>query len=261
MLTLPNLMCEMPDTPVVNTSAMCTPALARFLHGIGIRFGDFYAKRLVEALGLQSYGGVVRVSMAHYNTVDEIDRLGLAERIRAPFDEVSMIPAAGQGALGIEVRSDATSLRAQLGEMVHAPTWLSVHAERAVSRALGGSCSMPLAAHAVWRGDQLHIDAALGHGAEPTQPLLRASRRPRPGFEVPLYAPPVGVRASAEQPWYSRKDIDSLPEAQAAAAAMLDLARERPSALLCYERDPEHCHRTLLLDAVGEGVRVVDLFA
>ena len=42
---------------------------------IGIRFGDFYAKRLIEALGLQSQGGVVRVSMAHYNTVQEIDRL------------------------------------------------------------------------------------------------------------------------------------------------------------------------------------------
>jgi cysteine desulfurase family protein (TIGR01976 family) len=43
--------------------------------GIGIRFGDFYAKRLIEALGLQRQGGVVRVSMAHYNTLAEIDRL------------------------------------------------------------------------------------------------------------------------------------------------------------------------------------------
>ncbi|RTL22281.1 MAG: cysteine desulfurase-like protein [Burkholderiales bacterium] len=44
-------------------------------HGIGIRFGDFYARRLIEALGLQAYGGVVRVSIAHYNTAEEIDRL------------------------------------------------------------------------------------------------------------------------------------------------------------------------------------------
>ena len=42
---------------------------------IGIRFGDFYARRLIEALGLQAQGGVVRVSMAHYNTVEEIERL------------------------------------------------------------------------------------------------------------------------------------------------------------------------------------------
>ncbi|SFP79295.1 DUF488 family protein [Sphingomonas rubra] len=52
----------------------------------------------------------------------------------------------------------------------------------------------------------------------------------------------------------------ALPEAQAAAARMLDLAADRPSALLCYEREPCHCHRTLLLAAVGEGVTVEDLY-
>lgn len=52
-----------------------------------------------------------------------------------------------------------------------------------------------------------------------------------------------------------------LPEAQVAAAQMLALADEMPSALLCYERDPCHCHRTLLLAAVGEGRAVVDLYA
>ena len=51
-----------------------------------------------------------------------------------------------------------------------------------------------------------------------------------------------------------------LPEAQAQAAIMLDLAREKPSALLCYERDPCHCHRTLLLAAVGAGADIVDLY-
>ena len=44
-------------------------------HRIGIRFGDFYAKRLVQALALENSGGVVRVSIAHYNTMKEIDRL------------------------------------------------------------------------------------------------------------------------------------------------------------------------------------------
>ena len=42
---------------------------------IGIRFGDFYATQLIDTLGLRAQGGVVRVSMAHYNTTDEIDRL------------------------------------------------------------------------------------------------------------------------------------------------------------------------------------------
>lgn len=52
-----------------------------------------------------------------------------------------------------------------------------------------------------------------------------------------------------------------LPEAQAQAAMMRELASERPSALLCFERDPCHCHRTLLLAAEGEGAEVVDLYA
>jgi len=42
---------------------------------IGIRFGDFYARHLIEALGLAPQGGVVRVSIAHYNTLDEMTRL------------------------------------------------------------------------------------------------------------------------------------------------------------------------------------------
>ncbi len=52
-----------------------------------------------------------------------------------------------------------------------------------------------------------------------------------------------------------------LPEAHGQAAQMLALADQMPSALVCYERDPCHCHRTLLLRAVGEGREVVDLFA
>lgn len=52
-------------------------AIVRHLdrYNIGIRFGDFYAKRLIESLGLQRTGGVVRVSMAHYNTSEEIAAL------------------------------------------------------------------------------------------------------------------------------------------------------------------------------------------
>jgi len=52
-----------------------------------------------------------------------------------------------------------------------------------------------------------------------------------------------------------------LPEAQAQAAIMLDLAAEMPSALLCFEREPAHCHRTLLLEAIGQGAEVVALYA
>jgi uncharacterized protein (DUF488 family) len=52
-----------------------------------------------------------------------------------------------------------------------------------------------------------------------------------------------------------------LPEAIAQGAQMLELAREKPSALLCFERDPAACHRTLLLTAIAADAEVVDLFA
>jgi len=102
-----------------------------------------------------------------------LKRLGLAERIRDVFDPDVMTPAAGQGALGIETLEVAHTLRGTLATLVHRPSWLAVTAERAVSRALGGSCSMPLAAFARWQGELLQIDAALGDGAAPNRPLLR----------------------------------------------------------------------------------------
>jgi uncharacterized protein (DUF488 family) len=51
-----------------------------------------------------------------------------------------------------------------------------------------------------------------------------------------------------------------LPEAMAQSAQMLELARERPSALLCMERDPAHCHRTLLLKATAPDAEVIHLY-
>ncbi|HEX8414488.1 MAG TPA: DUF488 domain-containing protein [Sphingomicrobium sp.] len=52
-----------------------------------------------------------------------------------------------------------------------------------------------------------------------------------------------------------------LPEAIAQGAQMMDLAAEKPSALLCFEREPSGCHRSLLLTAVAPDAEVVDLFA
>jgi uncharacterized protein (DUF488 family) len=52
-----------------------------------------------------------------------------------------------------------------------------------------------------------------------------------------------------------------LPEAMAQGAQMVELSREKPSAVLCYERDPSGCHRTLLLDSVAPDAEVEHLFA
>lgn len=105
-----------------------------------------------------------------------LKRLEMGERIRTTFAPAAMLPAAGQGALGIEVRSDREDLIDALAPLAHMPTWLTVTAERAVSRAMGGSCSMPLAAHGYLTGDTLHLDAAWGD-PDGQVPLVRASAR------------------------------------------------------------------------------------
>jgi hydroxymethylbilane synthase len=102
-----------------------------------------------------------------------LKRLGLESRIRTAFEPDTMLPAAGQGALGIEVRADRADLIALLAPLSHRVDWLATAAERAVSRAMGGSCSMPLAAHARWQPDgTLRIDAAWGD-PEGNAPLVR----------------------------------------------------------------------------------------
>ncbi|MFD2756339.1 hydroxymethylbilane synthase [Comamonas terrae] len=89
-------------------------------------------------------------------------RLGLADRIRTKFEPAQMLPAAGQGALGIEVRSSRQDIIDALAPLADQATWLTVTAERAVSRSMGGSCSMPLAAFGRFEGETLHLDAAWG---------------------------------------------------------------------------------------------------
>ncbi len=83
---------------------------------------------------------------------------------------------------------------------------------------------------------------------------LKALGTPKPGRD----AAKKGDRATLEVVYSGQLE---LPEAQVAAAQMREMIAERPSALLCFERDPCLCHRTLLLAAEGEGVEVVDLFA
>lgn len=114
-----------------------------------------------------------------------LKRLGLSERIREVFEPARMLPAAGQGALGIEVRSHRADVLQALQPLAHQPTWLAVEAERAVSRAMGGSCSMPLAAHARFEGARLQLSAAWGD-PEGTGVLVTAQD-----------AQPVGERAQA----------------------------------------------------------------
>lgn len=86
-----------------------------------------------------------------------LKRLGLGGRIRSLLSVEDSIPAVGQGALGLEIRTLHPDLAALLAPLSHPETAACVRAERQVSRVLGGSCQVPLGAYAVLRGEQLHI--------------------------------------------------------------------------------------------------------
>ena len=84
-------------------------------------------------------------------------RLGLGDRIRAFISPTDSIPAVGQGALGIEIRADRTDLIEVLAPLNHIDTQLCVEAERGFSRALAGSCTVPLGAYALRDGDNINM--------------------------------------------------------------------------------------------------------
>jgi hydroxymethylbilane synthase len=110
-----------------------------------------------------------------------LKRLGLGERIKSLLSVEDSIPAAGQGALGIEIVSGNAEVAVMLAALNHPETAACVRAERQVSRVLGGSCQVPLGAHAVLQDGRLVLngfvanpdgssfiqDAATGDAADP----------------------------------------------------------------------------------------------
>ncbi len=158
---------DLPPGSVVGTSSLRRVALLRALRPdlkIEPLRGNLDTR--LKKLDDGQYDGIVLAAAG-------LKRLGLADRIRCAFEPSEMLPAAGQGALGIEVRSARTDVSHALLPLLHLPTWLAVSAERAVSRVMGGSCSMPLAAYATFNGDMLTIQAAWGD-PEGLLPLVKA---------------------------------------------------------------------------------------
>ncbi len=94
-----------------------------------------------------------------------LTRLGLTSRIKSTIPAQDSLPAAGQGALGIEILSNNTVLAQQLAPLRDVLATYQVSAERQVSRRLGGSCEIPIAAYATWASDQteLHLNALVAN--------------------------------------------------------------------------------------------------
>ncbi len=97
-----------------------------------------------------------------------LKRLGFGQRIASLLDPEESLPAVGQGALALECRADRADVIAALSPLADRDTMLATTAERAFSRALAGSCHTPLAAHAVFRHDELWLRGLLASrdGAE-----------------------------------------------------------------------------------------------
>lgn len=147
---------ELPQGAVVGTSSLRRVVLLRALRPdlkIEPLRGNLDTR--LRKLDDGQYDGIVLAAAG-------LKRLKLQARIRQVFEPTEMLPAAGQGALGIETRTKRADVVEALAPLADQKTWLCVAAERAVSRAMGGSCSMPLAAHATFDGEYLQLSAAWG---------------------------------------------------------------------------------------------------
>jgi len=102
-------------------------------------------------------------------------RLRFDVRIRSRMSTRDSLPAGGQGAVGIETRSDDTRLQALLAPLHHEPTAICVRAERALNKHLNGGCQVPIACYAEREGDQLWLRGLVGDPAGAA--VLRAEAR------------------------------------------------------------------------------------
>jgi len=91
-----------------------------------------------------------------------ITRMGWADRITHYIEPAQMVPAVGQGAIGVEIRSDDPLMADVCTELCHDETFLCVTAERVVMRQLEGGCQVPIGAYARIEGDVLVMDAIVG---------------------------------------------------------------------------------------------------
>lgn len=195
-------LAELPEGAVVGTSSLRRQALLQALRP-DLRIEplrgnlDTRLRKLDEG----QYAAIVLAAAG-------LKRLGLHERIRTVLSPEDMLPAAGQGALGIEVRGERADVIAALAPLADARTWLCVAAERAVSRAMGGSCSMPLAAHGQWLTSAPPATNNATEGAPET--LLLQAAWGDPEGRRPL------VRAQAQAPLATLTEAEALGNAVAA---------------------------------------------
>jgi hydroxymethylbilane synthase len=145
----------LPAGSVVGTSSLRRQAF------IAARYPDLIIQPLRGNLGTRlrklDQGDYAAIILAAAG----LKRLGLPERIRAYLEPEQSLPAAGQGAMAIEVPTNRPELIAYLQPLNHIETAQAVFAERAISKAFGGSCQIPLAAFAQIVDGQMNLRAMI----------------------------------------------------------------------------------------------------
>ncbi|MFZ7199053.1 hydroxymethylbilane synthase [Avibacterium avium] len=128
-------------------------------------------KALRPDLNIQSLRGNVGTRLSKLDNGDYdaiilasagLIRLGMAVRIASFIDTETSLPATGQGAVGIECRTDDLETQQLLAPLADAETTACVLAERAMNNHLQGGCQVPIAGYAVIRDNQLYLKALVG---------------------------------------------------------------------------------------------------
>jgi hydroxymethylbilane synthase len=146
-------LADLPAGAIVGTSSLRRQALisARFPHlNIQPLRGNLDTR--LAKLDRGEYAAIILAAAG-------LKRLGMASRIRSVIEPEDSLPAPGQGAMAIEICAGRTDLIELLAPLNHRDTELAVRAERQLSRSFGGSCQVPLAAHATVSGNALTLEA------------------------------------------------------------------------------------------------------
>lgn len=151
---------ELPDRALVGTSSPRRMAQLKHLRP-DLRFIEFRGNVQTRIHKMKSHQVDATVLAAA-----GLERLELTQHICQYFEVDHLIPAIGQGAIGIETRTSDSALNHWLQNFLnHSATWVCVQAERALLAAIHGDCHTPVAAYAQLRGDLLHMRACYADDA------------------------------------------------------------------------------------------------
>jgi len=180
-------LAELPAGSVVGTSSLRRECQLRALRpDLKVNFLRGNVNTRLRKLDDGEYDAIILASAG-------LKRLGMAQRIRQAIPTSESLPSAGQGAVGIEVRSDDEKILDLLQALHHEPTARRVRAERALNSRLQGGCQVPIACYAEFddSGENLWLRGLVG---KPDGSLLLRAEATAPATE----AEPLGVKVAED---------------------------------------------------------------